>query len=59
MLNVRLICCIICVLWRNFQVAEVSSLLQGLQWVVLEDTRHWGLDVKTIDLAFTVRLELY
>lgn len=35
-------------------MAEVSGLLLGLQWVVLEDTRYWGVDVKTIDLAFTV-----
>lgn len=37
----------------------MSSLLQGLEWVVLEDSRHWGLDARTIDLAFTVRFWTY
>lgn len=37
------------------QVTEVSALLQGLEWVALDDVRHWGIDGRTIDLAFTVK----
>lgn len=36
-------------------MTEVSALLQGLEWVMLDDVRHWGIDGRTIDLAFTVR----
>lgn len=40
------------------QVVEVAGMLQGLEWVTLEDSKHWGIDATTIDLAFTVREEL-
>ena len=36
-------------------MSEVSGLLQGLEWVVLDDVSHWGIDSRTIDLAYTVR----
>lgn len=39
----------------TLQVSEVSGLLQGLEWVVHDDVSHWGIDSRTIDLAFTVR----
>lgn len=32
----------------------MAALLQGLEWVELDDVRHWGIDSRTIDLAFTV-----
>lgn len=41
------------------QVSEVAGLLQKLEWVVLDDAKHWGVDSRTIDLAFTVRIKLY
>ncbi|CAN0165193.1 unnamed protein product, partial [Scytosiphon promiscuus] len=35
-------------------VTEVCTLLQGLEWVVLDDVRYWGIDSTNIGLAYTV-----
>lgn len=48
-------CVCLCLAASLGQVAEVSGLLQGLEWVVLDDSRFWGVDGRTIDLANSVR----
>ena len=37
------------------QVSEIAGVLQGLEWVVLAESRNWGIDSTTIDLAYGVR----